>query len=271
MPPAGGAAKRGQMTDLTVWQDTPKHHRCSSLRSHLPLESLGPAIASGHASRDRSTAPPMMRDRPGGRAGPAYLQHAASVWGGARARQLHGRPCHAQTRVRIRKHLKYLSICVDSCVRDTYLSKRSVVPAAAAIAVSPRTASIAPPCKPAIGAYLHCPPSSGLRHLGNRVQSTGYRVQSTLYSPAGCEYTMAQCEARLQCPAERIVGRCAACRPYARKERLPAHSCARLADTGRQATRERLSGLCLCKGEAKIGPGRPGPPILNIWVIIVVG
>ena len=32
-----------------------------------------------------------------------------------------------------------------------------------------------------------------------------------------------------------------------------------------------LSGLCLCKGEAKFGPGRPGPPILNIWAIIVGG
>ena len=32
-----------------------------------------------------------------------------------------------------------------------------------------------------------------------------------------------------------------------------------------------LSGLCLCKGEAKIRPGRPGPPIVNIWVITVGG
>jgi hypothetical protein len=33
-----------------------------------------------------------------------------------------------------------------------------------------------------------------------------------------------------------------------------------------------LSGLCcLCKGEANIGAGRPGPPILNIWVVIVGG
>jgi hypothetical protein len=33
----------------------------------------------------------------------------------------------------------------------------------------------------------------------------------------------------------------------------------------------RRSGLCLCKGEAKIGPDRSGPPILNIWVIVVGG
>ena len=33
-----------------------------------------------------------------------------------------------------------------------------------------------------------------------------------------------------------------------------------------------LSGLCcLCKGEAIIGAGRPSPPILNVWLIIVGG
>ena len=37
---------------------------------------------------------------------------------------------------------------------------------------------------------------------------------------------------------------------------------------GRLAThhpiRPMLSGLCLCKGEAKIGPDQSGPPILNM-------
>jgi hypothetical protein len=51
------------------------------------------------------------------------------------------------------------------------------------------------------------------------------------------------------------------------------HFESRLADTEPELRKvnTQLSGLCLCKGEGKMGPGWPGPPILNIWVIIVGG